>query len=142
MGRSYWFECVRCGHRAKVSGGPDRGLHCFVQTAVCRDCKELFDAVTKLRLPDESRNLLHRHNNGHLRLKPSARLHVPQRAPTFQAAMNRLTYAGLGRFKWVQFPLQCPVSTGHRVQPWTDRDKCPRCGLYMEKNVLPFRIWE
>ena len=60
MGRSYWFECVRCGYRAKVSGGSDRGLNVFVQTVVCRECKELFDAVTKLRLPDQARAAVYR----------------------------------------------------------------------------------
>jgi hypothetical protein len=30
MGRSYWFECPKCGYRAKVSGRADRGLSFFV----------------------------------------------------------------------------------------------------------------
>ena len=54
MGRSYWFECPKCGYRAKVSGRADRGLSFFVQTILCRDCRELYDAVTRLRVPDES----------------------------------------------------------------------------------------
>jgi transcription elongation factor Elf1 len=50
MGRSYWFECARCGYRAKVSGRVDRGFNFFVQTIVCRDCKELYDAVTRIKV--------------------------------------------------------------------------------------------
>ena len=53
MGRSYWFECPKCGYRAKVSGRADRGLSFFVQTILCRDCRELYDAVIRLRVPDE-----------------------------------------------------------------------------------------
>ena len=52
MGRSYWFERSRCGYRAKVSGRADRGLHCVVQTILCRDCKELYDAVIRLRISE------------------------------------------------------------------------------------------
>jgi hypothetical protein len=142
MGRSYWFECVKCGYRAKVSGGSDRGLNLFVQTVVCRECKELFDAVTKLRLPDETRGALRNHATGLRRLKPLGRLRAPNRPPGFQAALNRLTYLGVTQFRWVQFSLQCPISSVHRVQNWTDPDKCPRCGLYMQKNALPYRIWD
>src|ERR1700674_5874389 len=54
MGRSYWFECPRCGYRAKVSGRADRGFNFSVQSIVCRDCKELYDAVTRARIPDQS----------------------------------------------------------------------------------------
>jgi len=140
MGRSYWFECARCGYRAKVSGGADRGLHLFVQTVICRDCKELYDAVTKLRLPHEPR---HPPGGAGLnRLKPLAQSRVPKQAPSFQAALNRLAYPGLKDLKWVPFPLQCPVSPAHRVLSWNEPDKCPRCGLYLEKNPLPYRIWE
>ena len=53
MGRSYWFECAKCGYRAKVSGRADRGITFFVHTILCRDCRELYDAVTRLRLADE-----------------------------------------------------------------------------------------
>ena len=53
MGRSYWFECPKCGYRAKVSGRADQGLTFFVQTILCCDCRELYDAVTRLKVPDE-----------------------------------------------------------------------------------------
>ena len=54
MGRSYHFECAKCGYRTIVSGRADRGLNLAVQTIVCRDCRKLFDAVTKLKVPDDS----------------------------------------------------------------------------------------
>jgi hypothetical protein len=140
MGRSYWFECARCGYRATVSGRADRGLDFFVQTILCRDCKTLYDAVTRLRFPDLTATEP---------LRPALRrpkrlslLRPPPKAPSFQAALNRLPHAGVRQFRWVKFQLQCPVSSTHRVETWNDPDKCPRCGLYLEKNVLPFRIWD
>jgi len=45
MGRTYLFECPKCGYRAKVSGGSDCGTRFGVQTVMCLDCKELHDAV-------------------------------------------------------------------------------------------------
>ena len=53
MGRSYWFECPKCGYRARVSGRADQGLSFVVQTILCCDCRELYDAVTRLKVPDE-----------------------------------------------------------------------------------------
>lgn len=140
MGRSYWYECGRCGYRAKVSGREDRGLHLFVQTILCRDCKELYDAVTKLRVNRDATPAGHR-NNGK-RFKTPGHLRVTAKPPEFKAALNRLAYNGLNGATWLQFPLQCPVSPLHRIQKWSDPDKCPRCGLYLEKNPLPYRIWD
>jgi len=136
MGRSYWFECPRCGYRAKVSGRADRGLNLFVQTIVCQDCKELYDAVTRIRVPDRNGDL--RQSNHKMRTL----LDIQRRPPTFLAALNRLTLVGGEKLGWIQFAVQCPVASFHRVKPWTDPDKCPRCGIYLEKNVLPYRIWE
>ncbi len=140
MGRSYWFECAKCGYRAKVSGRTDRGVNLFVQTIVCQDCKELYDAVTRLRVPDDLRSvgLRQRQLDGKWR---SLR-NNPKRPPTFQGALNRLNLIGAQKAYWLQFPAQCPVASFHRVKPWTDPDKCPRCGIFLEKNVLPYRIWE
>ncbi len=144
MGRSYYFECSRCGYRAKVAGRADRGLQFFVQTIVCSDCRELYDAVTRLKVPDEFPG----RSNG-LRLNPvgfgpgrtfgSRAVNGP---PTFQAALNRLHYTGIKRFKWVHFKLHCPVSATHRVESWNDPGKCPKCAMYLDKNALPYRIWE
>jgi hypothetical protein len=66
----------------------------------------------------------------------------PKQPPTFLGALNRLSVTDARNTKWVQFPAQCPVASFHRIKPWTDPDKCPRCGIYLEKNALPFRIWE
>ncbi|HEV2209789.1 MAG TPA: hypothetical protein VG167_13505 [Verrucomicrobiae bacterium] len=141
MGRSYWFECSRCGYRAKVAGGADRGLHFYVQTILCQDCKELYDAVTRMRMPE--RNGLLGEQTAFI--KKQRQLSLPKRPgspPSFQAALNRLIYAGMSRGRWVPFRLQCPVSSVHRVKAWNDPDKCPRCAYHLDKNPLPYRIWE
>ena len=140
MGRSYWFECPRCGYRAKISGRADRGFNFSVQTILCRDCKELYDAVTRVRTPVQAAVL-----RNVSRLGPAKSLN-PQRTdarpPSFQSMLNRLPAAGVKRFRWLQFKLQCPVSPLHRIERWNEPDKCPRCGVYLEKHGLPFRIWE
>ncbi len=140
MGRSYWFECPRCGYRAKVSGRADRGLSFFVQTVLCRDCRELYDAVTRLRVPDDSLAW------GTFAAWRRARLQNLQRSlttpPSFLAALNRLPQTGVKRFKWLPFNLQCPVSATHRVRSWNDPDRCPKCGVFLEKSALPFRLWD
>ena len=138
MGRSYWFECVKCGYRAKVSGRSDRGINLFVQTIVCHDCKELYDAVLRIRLPDDSRFEATNYLPGQF----SAMSDKLRHPPSFVAASNLLQTSGAGKFKWVRFAAQCPVAAYHRVKPWNDPDKCPRCGVFLEKNTLPYRIWE
>jgi hypothetical protein len=40
------------------------------------------------------------------------------------------------------FKLQCPVSAMQRVRGWDNPDKCPRCGVYLEKSALPYRFWD
>src|SRR2546428_13016771 len=104
MGRSYWFECSKCGYRAKVSGGSDRGLHFFIQTIACRDCKQLYDAVTRLRVPDESSFGLGVSTSGWRRSggQTVQRVSLP---PDFQAVLNRLPYRGVRRLKWLTFKL-------------------------------------
>ena len=138
MGRSYNFECSKCGYRAVVSGRADRGLNVAVQTIVCRDCKQLLDAVTRLKIPDE---LALPSRTGGLRQREFNRPRTTP-IPSFQDAVNRLPYRGIKRFRWLKFKPQCPVSAIHRVEPWNEPDKCPRCGVYLERNALPYRIWE
>ena len=139
MGRSYWFECPKCSYRAIVAGRADCGLALAVQTILCRDCKQLYDAVTRLKIVDDLSGWggvggLH---NGRL---PKARpITAP---PSFQAALNRLPPTGVRRFKWLPFKLQCPVSTLHRVRSWSDPDRCPKCGIFLEKSALPYRLWD
>ncbi len=140
MGRSYWFECPKCGYRAKVSGRADRGLCFFVQTILCRDCRELYDAVTGLRVADEWGGWGDFGRLGKARL-PKARPDMSA-PPSFQAVLNRLPPTGLKRFKWLPFKLQCPVSAIHRVRGWNDPDQCPKCGIYLEKSALPYRLWD
>src|ERR1043166_9017831 len=104
MGRSYWFECSRCGYRAKVSGGADRGFHFSVQTIACQDCRQLYDAVTRLRVLHESgtRNMAWSWRQP-TSMRPRRSPSVP---PTFETVLNRLLYRGIKRFKWVNFKLQ------------------------------------
>jgi hypothetical protein len=142
MGRTYWYECSKCGYRTKVSGRADRGLNFFVQTIVCRDCKELYDSITRIRMPEGPG-----FPSGQAAGKPrrAALLEQPRKpaiAPSFQSALNRLLYWGARQFKWVQFKPQCPVSPLHRIQPWNEPDRCPRCGLLLERNALAYRIWD
>ncbi len=142
MGRSYWFECSRCGYRVSVSGRADRGVDFWVQTIHCRDCKTLYDAVVRLRLPDGFKSdwgkpLVQRKMRSLRSLVP-----VPAAPPTFQAALNRLPATNVKQFRWVRFAVQCPVSRSHRVDPCNNPRQCPRCGLALERNVLPYRIWE
>ena len=123
MGRSYWFECLKCGYRAKVSGRADRGLSFSVQTILCRDCRELYDAVVRLRVLDELGGW---GDWGRLRKsgRPRAQVSMTE-PPVFQAALNRLPPTGPGRFKWLAFKPQCPFSTIHRVRSWTDSGPMP-----------------
>ncbi len=140
MGRSYWFECSKCGYRAQVSGGPDRGLNFFLQTVACSDCRQLFDAVTRVRVADESGlGLWSALSSWRRWTKLSLDPGIP---PSFQSVLNRLPYKGVKRFRWLNFKLQCPLSPFHRVETWNAPNKCPRCGFYLERNVLPYRIWE
>ena len=137
MGRSYWFECPKCGYRAKVSGRADRGLGCFVQTILCRDCNALHDAVTRLRVPEEPIGT--GHLTGRVQFDPRRRPTVP---PAFRAVLNRLPQMGIKRFKWLTFELRCPISAFHRVRSWNEPDRCPKCGTYLEKSALPYRLWD
>jgi hypothetical protein len=136
MGRSYLFECSKCGYKAKVSGGEDRGLEFSVQTIACLDCRMLYDAIVRLRIPDSG--LKPFSDFQRLRLRKSE----SEIAPPFESVLNRLPLVGVEKFKWVKFKIRCPVSPMHRVQPWKDPGKCPRCGAFMENNALPFRFWE
>ena len=141
MGRSYWFQCPRCGYGVKVCGRADRGVNCFVQTILCRDCKELYDAVYRLRVPDQM-ELMNRFNGNPMN-RTSHSVHSRKgTAPTFQSVINRLPYFNVRHFKWLDFKIICPVSSVHKVEIWTDPGKCPRCGIFLEKNVIPYKVWE
>src|SRR2546430_1627238 len=115
MGRSYWFECPRCGYRAKVSGRADRGLNFFVQTIACQGCKALYDAVTRVKVPRAPAQGKVAGRGTMARRNPYCGLSV---APTFESMLNRLPYTGIRRFRSLSFDLQCPLSPAHRVQLW------------------------
>ena len=138
MGRSYWFECSKCGYRAKVSGRAERGVSFAVQTILCRDCKQLFDAVTRLRVPDAAREQAFGLRLQNV-LSPARATTTP---PTFETVVSRLPFKGVRHYKWLRFKPQCPVSNYHRVEEWTAPAKCPKCGIFMEQSALPFRVWE
>ena len=139
MGRSYWFECARCGYRAKVSGREDRGRTLFVQTVLCRDCRELYDAVTRLKVADDPVRF---GNIAAWRWAMPDLRRTFSAPPAFQAVLSRLPQRGVKRFRWLPFKLQCPVSAIHQVRSWDDPDKCPRCGVFLEKSALPYRLWD
>jgi hypothetical protein len=136
MGRSYLFECPKCGYKASVSGGADSGFELSVQTTACRDCKILFDSVVRLRVLDLG--LKFPSDFQRMRLRKAEQ----ETPPTLEVALNRLPPVGVKKFKWMSFQLRCPVSLAHRVNAWNDPGKCPRCGSFLEKNALPFRYWD
>lgn len=135
MGRSYLFECERCNYKAIVSGGADEGYEFSVQTATCKDCRILFDAVVRLRVAESGLKIPNELQR--LRLRKSAN----ETALSLEVVLNRLPLMGK-RFKWAQFKIRCPVSLAHRVQAWNEPGKCPRCGTFLDKSALPFRYWE
>jgi len=122
MGRTYLFECSRCGYRVCVAGGADEGEHFAVQTIACADCKVLHDAVVRFKA------------------SPWLRGNPPKTAPKFAAVLNRLPPRGARQ--WLKFKPACPVSPLHRIRFWKQPDKCPRCGIFLELNAIPFRIWD
>ena len=131
MGRSYLFECPKCSYKSTVSGGADAGLDCAVQTVVCRDCRKLLDAIVRLRVVQ----------NGNLKAaqgNPTSKSTFP---PPFEHVLRQLPLPTSQPFHWADFPLRCPVSATHTVERWNNPGKCPKCGAFLEKGGLPFRIW-
>ncbi len=141
MGRTYLFECAKCGYRAKISGGPDRGCHFAVQTILCHECKALYDAVTAMKIA--ARSPLGGRGTSQLARNLSIGSNkTPFVAPLFASVLNRLPPGGGKRSRWINFKTVCPVAPGHRVRPWNRPDKCPKCGVFLEQNALPYRIWD
>jgi hypothetical protein len=132
MGRTYIFECPQCQYRAKISGGADSGLHCEIQTVVCHACRELFDVFTRQRRHADALDVI--------------------RFPGFYRPEIPPVILGESSFKpkrerpraliWRDFALACPVEKTHFVEPWNSPGRCPRCGNFLEKNGLPFRLWD
>ena len=138
MGRTFLFECSRCHYKAAVVGGADRGFNCFVQTIVCRDCSSLYDVATRLRVAESQTE-----RPPQLRWRPLALAaeSADQARPPF-AWYNRLLFAATRKARWVTLKLRCPVSMTHRIAPWQEPGKCPRCNTYLERTVMPYRIWD
>jgi hypothetical protein len=137
MGRTYLFECSKCGYTARVAGRADEGRDFSIQTISCHNCKKLYDSVTRLRVAPDA--------------KDSVEVPVPRKRafeqlveppPAFGVVLNRMPVSELRRSKWTQFNLTCPVSTVHKVQSWNHPGKCPLCGVFLERSPLPFRHWE
>jgi hypothetical protein len=112
-------------------------LSCFIQTILCRDCKALYDAVIRLKISGEPAGKPGLSFQG-----SRLRKQLSNGPPVFESVVNRLTCAGARPYRWVQFKVCCPVSPTHKIRLWTDPGKCPKCGFYLEKGALPFRIWE
>ena len=52
MGESSTYRCPNCGYTALVAGGRACGFETVVETILCRDCRELYDAVAEERAQD------------------------------------------------------------------------------------------
>ena len=142
MGRTFVFECPKCSYRAYVAGGADEGFRFAVQTILCQNCKELHDAVVRLRVPwnpplRRSWGLQMIRAQGSSESGP-----IPRHPPPFLHVLNRLWPRGVRHSRWVEFPLICPRGSWHKVRAWIRPDCCPRCGVIMEQNALPYRLWE
>lgn len=137
MGRTYQFECEKCGYRVKVAGGAAEGLEFTVQTILCCECRELRDAVTSLKVPwppvvgDTGAG-------AKLNGKPKS----PKAAPLFAAIVNRLPLTGRARTRWQHFKPVCSLSALHLIREWNQPDQCPRCGVFLERSAIPFRHWD
>ncbi|MCX7865896.1 hypothetical protein [Limisphaera sp. VF-2] len=142
MGRTFVFECPKCQYRAYVAGGADGGFHVAVQTILCQQCKELHDAVVRLRVPwtpPLQRGWPVQATLSRLTRQASS---VPRHPPPFLQALNRLWPRGVRHSRWIEFPLLCPKGAWHSVRPWSRPDCCPKCGVIMEQNALPYRLWD
>jgi hypothetical protein len=125
MGKTYLFECGLCHYRVKVSGGSDAGVDCHTQTLLCHDCRELFDVFTRVRRQSSP---VGKFQALHPEIPPAALAGSPARKKSWEAA-----------------GLTCPMEHDrikHRVEAWKDPGRCPRCGSFMEKNGVAFRVWD
>jgi hypothetical protein len=130
MGKTYQFECEKCGYRAAVAGGLTEGLDLKVITLVCGDCRALCDCVVAVRT-----TAIQRLGTDFNR--------VPQEvAPSLQAALTRLPQWSRAPSSWQRFEPVCPTNKTHRVKPWTSPGRCPRCKTYLEPGALPYRVWD
>ena len=140
MGKLYLFECPKCAYRAKVSGCDENGLTFSSRTIACRDCKSLYEVVTRIRVPLRRPDRKKDFSSGFEKL--SQLRWLPDNPPSFDAALNRLTNVVIKNSRWINLRLRCPVSRFHRVEMWDAPAKCPRCGCFLESSATPYRIWD
>lgn len=142
MGRTFLFECPKCLYRAHVAGGEDAGFRFAVQTILCQTCKELHDAVVRMRVPTVLQTRSYGGPRGLISEFWHKRPSLSAHPPTFQQVLNQLWPPGVRHSRWVQFPLLCPKGPWHTIRPWNQPDQCPKCGVLMEQTALPYRLWE
>jgi len=130
MGKSYLHECLKCGYRAVVAGGGTEGNDVKVQTFRCRDCRTLQDCVIALR------------RNARLRLGTALPPPAPPPPPRVEAAINRLPCSPGEPREWTEYLPRCAVDPTHRIEPWQAPGRCPRCGCYMDRGPIPYRVWD
>jgi hypothetical protein len=147
VGRTYHFDCPHCQYQARVAGGADAGVNCAVQTVVCLDCRRLFDVFTRLRLRDgeEEPSPTGARNGSSRSLLPTGVVIPPFRLvdnPWSVFAPGRRVSAPPKPRRWAEVKLVCPMAGFHRVKIWNTPGRCPRCGNYLERNGLPYRLWD
>jgi len=138
MGKTYLYNCPRCGYRAKVSGVVDDGFGRIIQTIECCDCKELYDVPIRVRATDAEvrarRNIWGK--------KPFTTIAGGCDPSLFSVLADKMLTVGLTQTKWFVLKPVCPVSGLHRTRPWKEPGKCPRCGTWLERTLIPYRIWD
>lgn len=134
MGKTYHFECPLCHYRVKISGGSDSGLHCEVQTVVCRDCRELYDVFTRVR------RRAGEVESGTAKFPGFFRPEVPP-AILQESSFNPQS-GEKRRLVWREYAPACLVNPKHSVEAWNHPGRCPRCGNFIEKNEFPYRLWD
>jgi hypothetical protein len=133
MGRTYHFQCTQCSYHADLSGGADGGLHCDVQTILCRECRELFDVFTRVRRVTG-------------RTEFAGNFSAFERPEIPPVILRDSLFAGKRdeprQLEWQKFKPACPVSSKHFVENWRHPGRCPRCYAFMEQAGMPLRLWE
>src|SRR6185369_17258336 len=119
MVRTYSFDCTKCGYIAKVAGGFAEGREFEVQTIACLECRELQDAVTSAVIPAGT----------------------SERPPLIQL-MRRLPLLGRMNTRREIFSPACTKSASHTIRDWNQPDKCPRCGVFLERGAFPLVQWD
>jgi len=139
MGRTYLFECAKCGYRAELAGGAERGRQLAVQTIHCLNCRELRDVVTEWKRPEPGPT-----HSPAWKLKPTPFEPACEATPppSFASAVNSLTVRRGQPFRWARFKLACPVAPWHEIRRWQQPGKCPKCGIFLDGGGTPFKAWD